>query len=114
MTGEATGPVLTLGHGGGYWYSTRAMIGKGQESGERYLVMVSSVQLHLLLLKARPGSGGRRWRGSEAAWLVAVITSGHHHDLLPLLLLLLGGGGRRGPDAAGWGHQLHLRHCVPS
>jgi hypothetical protein len=33
-----------------------------------------------------------------------------------LLLLLLGGGGRRGPDAAGRGvgHQLHLRHCVPS
>jgi hypothetical protein len=64
------------------------------------LVMVSpSVQLQrgrvlLLLLKA--------WRGgSGEARLVAVIISGHHHDLLPR---------RRG----GWGHQLHLRHCVLS
>lgn len=78
--------------------------------------MVASVQRQLqLLLKAWGGSEGCRWRSE--GWLVAVIVSGHHHDLLPLLLrLLLGGGGGRGPDAAGWawGHQLHLRHCVPS
>jgi hypothetical protein len=65
--------------------------------GHRNLVMVSSV--HLLLLKAWRGSGRRRGRGRSEAWLVAVIISGHHHDVLPL---------RRG----GWGHQLHLRHCV--
>lgn len=86
-----------------------------------YLVMVSSsVQLQLLVLVVRLLRLLKAWRrGSEAsgsrwreAWLVAVIISGHHHDLLPLLLLL-GGGGGGGPDAACWGHQLHLRHCVP-
>jgi hypothetical protein len=109
-------PVLTLWDGAGLACTVRvAMIGKGQESGERYLVMVSSsVQLHLLLKACRGSSDGRWWRragscsGSEGARLVAEIVSGHHHDLVPLLV----GGGRRGPDAAGWGH--HLRHCVPS
>jgi hypothetical protein len=114
-----TGPVHAVTvKDGGLWLCAALCcaldIGAGQP-GQRaravrrrrqwYLVMVSpslsSVQLQrerVVLLKARRGGSSGR---SGEAWLVAVIISGHHHDLLPR---------RRG----GWGHQLHLRHCVLS